>query len=73
MNLQYRSTTRLSHCFTAVASCLVTTVLFGAVVIGLTGEHQWGRLAQTPDLGAVVIASSADVPAQAAADACTRR
>ena len=46
MNTHFRASSRAARFFTAVASCLVTTLLFGAVALGLTGEQPWGELAQ---------------------------
>lgn len=56
MNTHFHLTSRRARLATAVASCLVTLLLFGAVAIGLTGEQPWAELAQAGgDAGSTAI------------------
>ena len=45
MPSHYGSSSRVFRVVTGLAAGLVTTVLFGAVVLGLTGEYQFVQLA----------------------------
>lgn len=45
MTSHHGSSSRVSRIAIGLAACLITTVLFGAVVLGLTGEHPFVQLA----------------------------